>query len=48
MALVNFYKKFFVIPLWFEHKTYTLEECCSNPIELRDHILHTNIKKIIL
>ncbi len=28
---------FFVIPLGFEPKTHSLEGCCSNPTELRNH-----------
>ena len=27
----------FVIPLGFEPKTHSLEGCCSNPTELRNH-----------
>ena len=27
----------YVIPLGFEPKTHSLEGCCSNPTELRNH-----------
>ncbi len=31
-----------VIPLGFEPKTHSLEGCCSNPTELRNHTLFLN------
>ena len=34
-----------VIPLGFEPKTHSLEGCCSNPTELRNH--HFSNRKIV-
>ena len=33
-----------VIPLGFEPKTHSLEGCCSNPTELRNHYLNSGAK----
>lgn len=33
----KFHFAYFVIPLGFEPKTHSLEGCCSNPTELRNH-----------
>ena len=37
---------FIVIPLGFEPKTHSLEGCCSNPTELRNHQLIIAISKL--
>lgn len=34
---ISFHFAYFVIPLGFEPKTHSLEGCCSNPTELRNH-----------
>ena len=36
---ISFILLIIVIPLGFEPKTHSLEGCCSNPTELRNHLL---------
>ena len=39
---ISFILPIIVIPLGFEPKTHSLEGCCSNPTELRNHTLFLN------
>ena len=36
---ISFILPIIVIPLGFEPKTHSLEGCCSNPTELRNHLM---------